>query len=915
MRTRRTLKWIVLFAVVLGVGSAGTDHTAARAEQPAKRTQGVCPSFSLRTELGEVINPLQGINSNLPYSPKQTCGATGCHDYARITEGFHFTQGAGEQPTENQRTRIAWATTPGNFGGSWCSPAPLYRYLSPKRNDSPATIDMTAYTFISACGSCHPGGGSAEFDREGHRYDQWIRNTASGFADGAENDLDGDYYQANWSKSGVLEGDCLLCHLPGYNYGARNKQIADLNYRWAATAGSGLATIAGSVKAGSDVEVTYDASRFGPDGTIELPLVRSPQNQACLNCHQQPGWKKRGANYRSRTDVHLRAGLRCVDCHPAGSSATDPRISGREVHQIAKGDDPGGLVRNDLDNTMLSCDDCHKTGRLGAPLAKHRGLPPLHLDRIACQTCHIPERTVMPIQFQAGDVFNPAPRIPKGGKQLWTFYGPDNKWRNHYGYLEMMGYDNKPTERFRPILAQYKNKIYPVNRVHSAWPGIEIEGQSALMQPRMSDVYKMWTKHRGNPSEYPALNKITDDNADGVPEVDRPEEIDAIIESVSQLLRDINYPMERKRVVWVYNDRVYSSGTEYTTVAKEPWEASPFANVHKYSHDVYPAEAALGAKGCADCHAKDSPFYFAPVLSYPFGEDAKPIFASQGSVLQYDGSPRRYTGIVSWVAAGFKWFTILVMLVLISQIILDIVARKRQTASAKQSAHDEDLIQRFNIHYLTQHFLLMSSVIVLLISAVFLWALRYSGAQWAATLSGALGGVEFWRLIHRGGAIVLTLTCAYHVVYSLLHPEGRRDFRLMIPRLNDLANYWKNIRWRLGAEDNRPKIGRFTVQEKFDYWAVFWGCAIMIVSGTVMWFPELLWYLWPTASITVFDVLKEAHAHEALLALLALSVWHMYNVHLRPGRFPGSWFWILGTLSRREQTEEHPDDLDTVVNT
>jgi hypothetical protein len=76
---------------------------------------------------------------------------------------------------------------------------------------------------------------------------------------------------------------------------------------------------------------------------------------------------------------------------------TDPRISGREEHQIAKGDDPGGLVRNDLDNTMVDCNDCHQSGRLGAPLAKHRGMPPIHLERIACQTCHIPERDVMPI--------------------------------------------------------------------------------------------------------------------------------------------------------------------------------------------------------------------------------------------------------------------------------------------------------------------------------------------------------------------------------------------------------------------------------------------------------------------------------------------------------------------------------------
>lgn len=908
----RTALIILLATAWESVGLIGVPALRAQDNIVAKRALGVCPPFQLRDELGAVINPAQQINTGTPYSPKMTCGRVECHDYRKITEGFHFTQGAGEQPTESQKRRVGWASTPGNFGGSWCSPAPLYRYLSDKHNDSPATIDMTAYTFLSACGACHPGGGSAEFDRDGRRYDLWINDPASGFSDGAENNLDGDYYQAQWGRSGVLEGDCLLCHLPGYNYAARNKQIADLNYRWAATAGSDLATVEGSIKAGSEVKLVYNESRFKSDGTIELPLVRSPQNQACLNCHQQPGWKKRGANFRSRTDVHLRAGLRCVDCHPAGSSATDPRISGREVHQIAKGDDPGGLVRNDLDNTMLDCEDCHKTGRLGAPIAKHRGLPPLHIDRIACQTCHIPERNVMPIQFQAGDVFNPAPRIPKGGKQLWTFYGTDNEWRNHYGYLDMMGYDDKPTERFRPILTRYNGKIFPVNRIHSAWPGIQVDGQDALLQPRMSDIHKMWTKHRNDSLQYPLLGKIVDDNSDGVPEVNRAEEIDALIASISSLLTEINYPMAGKRVIWVYNDRIYYSGTEYAQVDKESWEASPYANVHKYSHDVYPATAALGATGCKDCHAGDSPFFFASVTQYPFDENAMPVFASQSEVLGYDGSPRQFAGLAGWVALFFKGLTIAIMVWLVFHIILDIVARRKhqQTSTEDQPAGSDTsiIVQRFNGHYLTQHFLLMCSVGVLILSAIFLWGLRYPGAEWASSLSGALGGVDIWRLVHRVAAVVLIITCAYHVLYSLLHPEGRRDIQLMIVRRDDLRNYWQNIKWRLGFANARPRFGRFSTREKFDYWAVFWGCTIMIGSGLIMWFPELITLVSPTASITVFDVVKEAHAHEALLALLALSFWHMYNVHLRPGRFPGTLFWMHGQISGREQTEEHPGE-------
>jgi hypothetical protein len=61
--------------------------------------------------------------------------------------------------------------------------------------------------------------------------------------------------------------------------------------------------------------------------------------------------------------------------------------------------------------------------------------------------------------------------------------------------------------------------------------------------------------------------------------------------------------MEGKRVVWVMNDRVYTSGDEFYTIEKEPWEASPMQHVHTYNHDVLPANAALGTKGCTECHS------------------------------------------------------------------------------------------------------------------------------------------------------------------------------------------------------------------------------------------------------------------------------------------------------------------------
>lgn len=627
--------FLIIGLIVLIFCSSPSEAQNLSAAKNQITTDAVCPPFFLKDEAGNIIDPVNNINADKPYSPKETCGAAGCHDYNKITKGYHFTQGAGEQPTPEQSERIQWASTPGNYGGNWCSPAPLYRYLSPKENDDPKTMDMTSFSFITAgCGNCHPGGGSAEYDRNGNRYDKFM--VEKGYTAGGDNGFDGDYYQARWSETGVLETDCMICHQPDYNYSERKKQLANLNFKWAPTAAAGWATVTGAIQKNESVKVAHNTALFDADGRISPHIVREPRNNACLECHAQPGWKKRGANFSARTDVHLRAGLKCVDCHPAGSKALDKRINEREMHQIAKGDDPGGVVRNDLDNTMLDCDYCHSNGHLGAPISKHTWLPPMHLDNIACQTCHIPQRTVKPAQFQAGDVFNPGTKIPSKGKHLWTFYGPDMQYYNHYGNMGMMGFDDKPTDPFAPVLARYKGKIYPINRIHSAWPAIEIQGKPGLMQPKMGDIYKMWTTHFSDSNKYPELSKITDDNGDGVIEVNRAEEIDALIAGVTNMLTSTGYPMHGKKVVWAMNDRVYRSGTEFHTIPKEEWEASPYANVHTYNHDVYPASTALGANGCTDCHSTDSRF-FGSVVQYPFDEQGKPVMMAQYKILGLNG--------------------------------------------------------------------------------------------------------------------------------------------------------------------------------------------------------------------------------------------------------------------------------------
>jgi multidrug transporter EmrE-like cation transporter/nitrate/TMAO reductase-like tetraheme cytochrome c subunit len=587
---------------------------------------GVCPPFNLYDEEGNLIDPVNGINADKPYSPRQTCGK--CHDYDKITEGFHFQQGKDEQATGTFADRYQWASTPGNYGGNWCSPATLYSYLSNKNNSSAKEMDMSSFTFITnGCGTCHPGGGSMEYDREGHRYDKQM--VAKGFTSGATNNFDGDYFQAHWDRSGVIEGDCNLCHLPEYDYKGRNDHLMKWNFRWMATAGSGLAKVTGSVKDTLDIKVEYDKAKFGADGKVSMHLVREPRNETCLNCHSKPQWKKRGASFTAHTDVHIAKGVKCVDCHVGGSMATDSRIKGKEVHQFGKGDDPSGNVRNDLDNTMRTCTDCHISGYRNSPIAKHAWLPSLHLDKIACQTCHIPERAVKSALVQVSDVYNPGVKISPPPKYVWTFYDQNMNYWNHYGELNQFTAKDQPYDPFVPQYAKYKGQIFPVNAVHSAWPGIYTEGKKGLHQPKMKDIYAMWTTHRKDKTKYPELSGIKDNNADSIPDVNSPEEIDAFINSVTAYLNDAGYQLGERKIVWVNNDRMYFNGKDFKMLDKETFESSPYASVYKYSHDIAPARAGLGINGCTDCHSLQSNMFYSQIVKYPFGDDGNPVYEAQ----------------------------------------------------------------------------------------------------------------------------------------------------------------------------------------------------------------------------------------------------------------------------------------------
>ncbi len=212
--------------------------------------------------------------------------------------------------------------------------------------------------------------------------------------------------------------------------------------------------------------------------------------------------------------------------------------------------------------------------------------------------------------------------------------------------------------------------------------------------------------------------------------------------------------------------------------------------------------------------------------------------------------------------------------------------------------------QRFGKNFRLQHALMFISVIILIITGMPLKFPELGISKFIVI--DVFGGLENSTLIHRVGAVGLIIVGVWHLGYSVFSRFGRRDFFLMIPGPRDIKDFFHTIMFFVGRRSGVPKFGRFSFIEKFDYWAVYWGMVIMIGSGIIMWFKE--WF-----PKYLYDIGREAHSDEGLLATLAIVVWHFYNVHFNPDVFPMSWVWWHGQLTEDEMKHHHPLEYAEIV--
>ncbi|MFH0989997.1 MAG: hypothetical protein V1799_08280 [bacterium] len=498
----------------------------------------------------------------MPFSSKQTCGK--CHDYEKIKRGWHFN--AADSGIQSGRTGEPWILV----DRMAATQIPL-SYRGWKGTYQPGSLGLSTFKFLSIFGRHLPGGGIGENEQA--------------------QDLN-DYMR--WQVSGTLDVNCQSCHNadPAQSQAEYGVQVLRQNFRWAAAASSGLTTMQGAAVDMPDnydlysavppersnflpPTIHYTKSRFDISGKTLFNVPRKMPATQCSFCHsdkvivpEQPD------RWEHDEDVHIAAGMTCMDCHRNGID-----------HQMIRGYEGEAKLIQKPGAAVFTCKGCHlgtndvpvpREGKRGAPRPQHLGIPPVHFERLSCTACHSgpwPGDDTYRVKTSRAHALG----IPKADKS-------DDALPQIQTPVYAQGEDGiyAPHNIFWPAFWAYKNQ-------HTVLPITP-----TLVQPLIAELFKKdTTRILGR---WPQL---------------RNEDINAILGSLREMDSTAGVP------VYISGGTLFRVGTSGALETQDDGAAKPY--LWPIAHDVRPKAQSLGIRGCGDCHATDAPFHFGSVsVSSPY---------------------------------------------------------------------------------------------------------------------------------------------------------------------------------------------------------------------------------------------------------------------------------------------------------
>lgn len=212
--------------------------------------------------------------------------------------------------------------------------------------------------------------------------------------------------------------------------------------------------------------------------------------------------------------------------------------------------------------------------------------------------------------------------------------------------------------------------------------------------------------------------------------------------------------------------------------------------------------------------------------------------------------------------------------------------------------------QRFSVARRVEHFVLLLSFTILALTGL---PQKFPTLGVSGFIIGFFGGIETARIIHRIAATIFILQSVYHILLAGYKLYVMREKATMAPGVKDVKDAFHAFFYNLGFAKTAPKMGRYNFGEKLEYWAMVWGLFAMALTGIILWNPINAAKIVPGE---IIPAAKTMHGLEAVLAVLAILIWHFYHVHIR--RWNNS--MINGKLAMEEMEEEHPLELEDAQN-